>query len=79
MIDPRLERLADVLVNYSVAVRKGDLVAIHGNTASDPLVLCIYRAVLKAGGHPWVRLVPEDCEELFLKRASAAQLATVGH
>src|SRR5262245_21140843 len=74
MFDPRLERLADVLVNYSVAVRKGDVVTIQGNTASDPLVLCIYRAVLQAGGHPWVRLAPEDCEELFLKHASDAQL-----
>jgi aminopeptidase len=74
MFDLRLERLADVLVNYSVAIRKGDAVSIHGNTAADPLVLCIYRAVLKAGGHPWVRLAPEDCEELFLKHASDAQL-----
>ena len=74
MFDPRLERLADVLVNYSVAVRKGDVVTIQGNTASDPLVLCLYRAVLQAGGNPWVRLAPEDCEELFLKHASDAQL-----
>ena len=32
MQDPRIEKLADVLINYSVAVRPGDKVLIRGET-----------------------------------------------
>ncbi|MBI5864119.1 MAG: aminopeptidase [Planctomycetes bacterium] len=74
MHDSRLEKLADVLVNYSVAVQKGDLVAIQANTAADPLVMCVYRAVLKAGGRPWVRCVPEEVVEALLKHGSDEQI-----
>src|SRR5262245_15781489 len=47
MRDPRLQKLADVLVNYSVAVKKGQLVRISASPNSVPLVLEIYRKVLE--------------------------------
>ncbi len=77
MHDPRLDRLAEVLVNYSTAVKKDDLVFIRGNTDGEPLVVAVYRAVLAAGGHPYVRLQSEECTEVFLKRASQRQLEHV--
>ena len=39
MRDPRFTRLADVLVNYSVGVKKGQLVRISGPPVSHPLVV----------------------------------------
>ncbi len=74
MTDPRIERLAAVLVEYSVAVRPGDLVWISGSTLAEPAAVALYRAVLRAGGHPWIRLTPADCDEVFFKEASRAQL-----
>ncbi len=52
LIDPRFERWADVQVNYSVVVQPGDVVAIQGGTAAEPLLQAIYRQTLRAGGHP---------------------------
>lgn len=74
MRDPRLEKLADVLVNYSVGVRKDQVVRISGPPVSHPLVAEIYRKVLAAGGHPLVRMNPEELQEVFLKNAGDEQL-----
>jgi aminopeptidase len=74
MPDPRLDKLADVLVSYSTAVKPGELVRINGSTVAQPLAVAIYRAVIKAGGHPHVRLVPDECAEIKLDLAGEDQL-----
>ena len=73
MRDPRLEKLADVLVNYSVGVRPGNLVRISGPPIAQPLVVELYRRVVEAGGHPIVRMSPEELSEIFVKHASDEQ------
>ncbi len=75
MRDSRLEKLADVIVNYSVGVKKGQLVRISGSVLSLPLLKEMYRKVLEAGGNPFVRMSAEEMEEIFYKNASDDQLA----
>jgi aminopeptidase len=77
MRDPRLEKLADVLVNYSVGVKPGQLVRISGPPVSEPLIVEIYRKVLAAGGHPHVRMAPEELAELMIKHGGEEQLRYV--
>jgi aminopeptidase len=77
MRDPRLTKLADVLVNYSVAVKPGQLVRISGAPLATPLVVELYRAVLTAGGHPMVRMSPEELGEIFIRQANDDQLRYV--
>jgi aminopeptidase len=74
MRDPRLSKLAEVLVWYSVGVKKDQIVRITGPTLAEPLAIEIYRQTILAGGHPAVRLVPDDLEEIFYKTASDEQL-----
>src|SRR4051794_39149973 len=74
MRDPRFTKLADVLVNYSVGVKKGQLVRISGPPCSQPLVIELYTKVLEAGGRPMVRMVREELNEIFLKQATEDQL-----
>jgi aminopeptidase len=74
MRDPRLEKLAGVLVTYSVGVKGGDLVRISGAAVAEPLILALYREVLAAGGHPVVRMVPDACQEILLNDGSDRQL-----
>jgi aminopeptidase len=78
MNDPRIEKLARVIVDYSVEVRKGDLVVLGGPPLAEPLIVELYRAVLRAGGHPWVRLIPSECSEVLLADGSDEQLAYCG-
>ena len=78
MTDPRISKLARVIVRYSTDVRKGDLVQIVGSPLATPLAVEIYREVLAAGGNPWVRLVPDECQEILLREGGDAQVSYCG-
>lgn len=77
MRDPRVEKLADVLVNYSVEVQPGEKVLIQGETAAEPLLKAIYTGVLKAGGHPLMVISLPGIDELLYRHASDEQLLHV--
>lgn len=77
MVDPRVTKLARLLVGYSLDVQPDDLVYISGDLPGLPLVREAYREVLRAGGHPYVRMVDETMREMFLKEASESQLSFV--
>jgi aminopeptidase len=74
MRDPRLEKLAHVLVNYSVGVKRDQLCRINSTPAAAPLVTEIFRAIVQAGGHPFVRMSPEEVGEIMVKHGSDEQL-----
>jgi len=74
MQDPRIDAVADVLVRYSIDLQPGQLVQIQAKIEGTPLVAALYRAILSAGGHPWVDLSIEETEELFYLHASDPQL-----
>lgn len=77
MGDPRLDKLARVLVRYSVAVKRDQLVRIHGAPVSLPLIETLFREVIEVGGHPYVEIGSESTNEIFLKRANDDQLKYV--
>jgi aminopeptidase len=75
--DPRLERLADVVVGYSTAVQPGDLVVIEGTPLAAPLLRETFRRVVAAGGHPEVRVAVDGLVETLLEDGNDAQLGWV--
>src|ERR1035437_2253452 len=77
MADTRIENLAKILVEYSVAVKQGDRVVINGPTLAEPLLKEIYVKVLQAGGYPFMMTSLPDIEELFFRHASDDQLQYV--
>jgi aminopeptidase len=77
MKDPRLERLADVLVNYSIAVQPGQLIRLSSPAQGIPLLSELTRAVLRAGGHPMLRLNFDAFDEQMLAHGSVEQLKYV--
>ena len=74
MSDIRLNRLANVLVNYSTRVKTGDWVHINANWQAIPLVKEVVAYILKAGGNPSVSLESSDLNEIFMTQAGDAQL-----
>jgi aminopeptidase len=72
--DPRVRKLAHLLVHYSTEVRKGDKVLISGTTQSEPLLREVLREVVQAGGHPILRMGFEDQERVFYAHAADHQL-----
>ena len=75
MKNPILEKYADVLVNYSTNVRKGDLVIIYARGyEAQPLVKEIYKLCLLNGANPIVRTSMDEIAETFIKYANDEQL-----
>jgi aminopeptidase len=74
MPDPRLDKLARVLVRYSIGVRKNDWVRIQGSHLAADLMRACLREVLAAGGHPTLRVGIDGAAEITYKCASDAQL-----
>jgi len=74
MPDPRLIKLADLLVNYSVNVQPKEWVLISGHIEAEPLVSEVLRAVLQAGGRPQVIMSSDNIKEYSLKYANDDQI-----
>jgi aminopeptidase len=72
--DPRVNRLAAVLVDYSLAVQPGQVVTIEATTLAAPLVRELCACVIRAGGHPLTRISIDGLVEDRLARASDEQL-----
>ena len=72
MADVRVEKLAELLVDYSVAVRQGDKVVINGDSGAAPLVEAVYAKVLQAGGYPLVMSHLAATDELLFRYGSDA-------
>jgi aminopeptidase len=77
MIDPRITKYADVLVNYSTKVKPGDWVYIDADPIATPLVRELMIQVTKAGGNPTYSLHTDQVGEAFLANASNEQLSWV--
>ncbi len=77
MRDPRAEGLAKILVGYSTAVKEGEIVAIDGESAAEPLLRAVYEEVLKAGGNPILNVSLPGQLASYYRHASDAQLGWV--
>jgi len=77
MMDPRIEKLARVLVHYSLGLQRGQLVRIRGSALAAPHILAAYREALRVGAHPSVRVGLEGLDETYYGTASEEQLRYV--
>ena len=69
------DKYAEVLVDYSVNVQKGDLVQIRAASVyAKELVKAVYKRVIEKGAHPVLRTSYEDMSDIFIKLASDEQL-----
>ncbi len=67
-------KYAKVLVEYSVGVQEGDHVMIKGEAQAQPLMLAVYKEVLKKGAYPIPRVILEGAGEAYIKLATDKQL-----
>jgi len=77
MTDLRLQRMAQVLVRYSLGIKKDDRFSIRTGPVAAPLVRELVREALRAGAHPEVLVALPDIQEITLKEASDEQLTYI--
>lgn len=77
MTDPRITRWAKTLVGYCLNIQPGQVVIINSTPLAEPLIAETYRAALRAGGHPVVKLRLDELNRLLLSEGSDEQLAWI--
>ncbi len=77
MKDPRIDKLASILVHYSVAARRGELIAVDSTTEASPLVLAVYEELIRAGAFPVIRMVPSETSEILFKYGRPHHFQTI--
>lgn len=74
MSDPRVTKLAQVLVHYSLALQPGEKFVLVTGPAAEPLNLAVYKEAILAGAHVLVQQPIPGSNEIFFKYASDEQL-----
>ncbi|MBN1425963.1 aminopeptidase [Candidatus Fermentibacteria bacterium] len=77
MRDPRLERMARVLTQYSLELRSGDRVMINAYPRAESLVDSVFVEALQLGALPEVSLEPANLRRLYFAAASPVQMADI--
>lgn len=74
MPDPRVSKLAQVLVNYSLDLQPGEEILLNVGPQAEELGLAAYKEAVLAGAHVFVKCSLAGEEEIFYKDAADAQL-----
>lgn len=77
MINSLYEKLAKLVVEYSLEVKKGQRIRVFGPIVAKELFQALLIEIIKAGAHPWLDAEIEGAQEIFLKYASDEQLLYV--
>lgn len=76
MRDIKLNKWAELLINYSINVERHHSVLIQGDIGALPLIEACYEECVKSGAHVECLLNHDRLSEYFLKNASQEQLLT---
>ncbi|MBU0929722.1 MAG: aminopeptidase [Nanoarchaeota archaeon] len=74
MVDPRITKEAEILINHSVCVKKGEYVIVAGNVDAKELMLELYRLIIKKGAYPSLKVGLPGTSYIYYKNASDEQL-----
>jgi aminopeptidase len=74
MNDPRFDRLAELLLDYSLELKPRQVLRIDGPTAGSPLILALHRGAVRRGAHVHASVELEGLWELLVAHGSDEQL-----
>jgi len=69
-----IQKLAQVLIRYSLNIQPGDVLRIGCTPVAMPLVYEAYREAIRAGAHVITRIAEPSLEEFLLREGSDEQL-----
>ena len=73
-MDLRTQKLAKLLVDYSVFVKPGEKVVISGGSEAEEFIKAIYKEVILKGAHPILRVNLPGLSPFFYKYANKEQI-----
>ncbi len=78
MVDPRMRKLADVLVGYSTKVQPGERVLIEATDAPAEMVALLVDRVAQAGGLPFAQVIDPRVSRALYMNATEEQCKVYG-
>jgi len=76
MLDPRITKLADLLVQHSTRLKPGEHVLVEAFDIPEAMVIALVRAVRRAGAHPHVALRSNRIMRALQEDAAEDNLST---
>jgi len=76
-MDNRIKKTAEVLLKYSLGLKKGERIMIAGDVNTLPLINESYRLAVELGALPQVMINSEDLKEILLKSGNDEQIKYV--
>jgi len=73
-MDKKVDKLAKLLVDYSINVKPNELVVISGPVEAQELIIELYKQVLLKGAHPHLRINFPKLTPFFYKHANPNQV-----
>jgi aminopeptidase len=77
MPDPRLQKLARVLIHYSLCIEPGQRFVIRASPGAMPLVREVYREAIRAGAYVDTLFMLDELDEIFFREGSDDQLTHI--
>jgi aminopeptidase len=74
MSDPRVARLGELIVSYSLDLQPGQVLRVDVPPVAAPLAAELYRAALGVGAYPYADVELEGLAELLVKEGNEEQL-----
>lgn len=78
MRDPRLDKLADVLISHSTHVQPGESVLIEAIDVPEEMVLALIRRIREAGGIPMVTIKQNRIQRALIRCGDADIMKQIG-
>jgi len=78
MLDPRMQRLAELLVRHSMRVQPGEKVLIEAYDIPTDMTVALIKAVAAVGGQPLVSTYQQPVMRALYQTASADQMQLIG-
>jgi aminopeptidase len=76
-MDLRVRKLASLLVNYSLQLKKGQLFKIQGEQVTMPIMQAAFEEAVAVGALPYIEVICPDAAEALLKQGTKDQITYV--
>ena len=78
MQDPRLEKLADVLIRHSTKIQAGETVLIQGYDMPEDMIIALIRKVREVGGIPLISIKNNRIQRELIHAGDIATMQQAG-
>jgi len=75
MSDPRVKKLATMLVDYSLGVKPNQRVFLQGEKGGEPLMMAVFNTCLERGAVPFIYQYPEGMTDSYFRYGKPEKFA----